>query len=143
MLPGVRVLNPRGGRFVARRGGVGGVRGCPPRVLVIPPEKNPSFRARGRFHPARPPRPGEPMRVEHEYERKGAWAYLAAWDVRRAKVFGRCEPTTGIAPFGRLVAQVMRHEPYRSARRVFWITDNGSSHRGRKADERLRRRWPT
>jgi len=26
---------------------------------------------------------------------------------------------------------------------VFWITDNGSSHRGRKADERLRRRWPT
>jgi hypothetical protein len=35
--------------------------------------------------------------VEHEYDRGGSLAYLAAWDVRRAKVFGRCEPTTGIA----------------------------------------------
>lgn len=83
------------------------------------------------------------MRVEHEYERRGAWAYMAAWDVRRAKVFGRCEHKTGIAPFQRLVAQVMRQEPYRSATRVFWIMDNGSSHRGTKSDDRLRRRWPT
>ena len=36
----------------------------------------------------------------------------------------------------------MREEPYRSARRVFWITDNGSSHRGRRAGERLRAKWP-
>ena len=59
------------------------------------------------------------MRVEHEYERKGASAYLAAWDVHRAKVFGRCERKTGIKPFERLVEQVMSQEPYRSARRVF------------------------
>ena len=52
-------------------------------------------------------------------------------------------PKTGIAPFGRLVAQVMSQKPYRSARRVFWIMDNGSSHRGAKGDERLCRRWPT
>jgi hypothetical protein len=63
--------------------------------------------------------------------------YLAAWDVRRATLFGRCEPRSGIAPFGRLVAQVMRTEPYRSARRVFWIVDNGSSHRGQASVERL------
>ena len=68
---------------------------------------------------------------------------LAAWDVRRAKIFGRCERTTGIAPFRRLVAQVMRQDPYRTANRVFWITDNGSSHRGAQSDERLTRRWPT
>ena len=43
---------------------------------------------------------------------------------------GRCEPKTGIVPFGRLVAQVMEREPYRSADRVFWVVDNGSSHRG-------------
>ena len=42
------------------------------------------------------------MRVEHEYDRGGALHYLAAWDVHRAKVFGRCEATTGIEPFGRL-----------------------------------------
>src|SRR6266542_840805 len=36
----------------------------------------------------------------------------------------------------------MTKEPYASARRVFWIVDNGSSHRGRKSVERLERRWP-
>ncbi len=82
------------------------------------------------------------MRVEHEYERKGAWAYLAAWDVRRAQVFGRCEQRTGIAPFGRLVRQVMSREPYRSASRVFWVVDNGSSHRGQRCAERLTQTWP-
>jgi hypothetical protein len=77
------------------------------------------------------------MRVEFEYERGGALAYMAAWDVRRAKVFGRCETTTGIQPFDRLVQQVMEQEPYRKARRVFWIVDNGSSHRGEAARRRL------
>jgi hypothetical protein len=81
------------------------------------------------------------MRVEHEYERGGALAYLAAWDVHHARLFGRCEQTTGIAPFGRLVAQVMTTEPYASARRVFWVVDNGSSHRGRASVERLEGQW--
>src|SRR5207237_8497878 len=88
------------------------------------------IQARVRIHPTQPAKPGQAMRVEFEYERGGALAYLAAWDVRRAKVFGRCEPTTGIEPFGRLVQMVMAQEPYRSAKRVFWIVDNGSSHRG-------------
>ena len=68
--------------------------------------------------------------MEHEYARGGALAYLAAWDVRRGGAIGRREATTGIDPFGRLVNQVMAEEPYRSAPRVFWIVDNGSSHRG-------------
>src|SRR5207244_3013184 len=84
---------------------------------------------------------------EHEYERQGALQYLAAWDVHRAVVFGRCEPKTGKAAFGRLVDRVMNQEPYRSARRVFWIVDNGSSHRGERAAEELRIRhassWST
>jgi hypothetical protein len=68
---------------------------------------------------------------------------LAVWDVHRAKLFGRCETTTGIAPFGRLVDQVMSQQPYRSARRVFWIMDNGPSHRGQCAVTRLQKTWPT
>lgn len=82
------------------------------------------------------------MRVEHEYERRGAWAYLAALDVHRAKVFGRCERKSGIAPFDRLVEQVMTRAPYRHARRVFWIVDNGSAHRGIRAVERLQAKHP-
>jgi hypothetical protein len=83
------------------------------------------------------------MRVEHEYKRLGAWAYLAAWDVRRGKIFGRCERKTGIVSFEKLVHNVMSQEPYCSAPRVFWIMDNGSSHRGQPCIERLQRRWPT
>jgi DDE superfamily endonuclease len=100
-----------------------------PRDYVLCADEQTRIQVRRRRHPTLPPRSGRPMDVEHEYERGGAWAYLAAWDVHRAKVFGRCEPQTGIAPFERLVAHVMGHEPYRSARRVFWIVDNGSGHR--------------
>ena len=82
------------------------------------------------------------MRVEHEYVRCGAWAYLAALDVHRAKVFGRCEHKTGIAPFERLVDQVMQQAPYNHARRVFWIMDNGSSHRGARCVARLQEKFP-
>lgn len=57
-------------------------------------------------------------------------------------VFGHCEAHTGIAPFDRLVAQVMSQEPYRSAPHVFWIVDNGSSHRGQACSDRWRHRWP-
>lgn len=104
---------------------------------VISADEKTSIQARIRLHPTLPPEPKQAMRVEFEYERGGALAYLAAWDVRRARVFGRCESTTGIEPFGRLVQQVMEQEPYKSANRVFWIVDNGSSHRGAAAVKRL------
>jgi len=113
-----------------------------PTDFVVSADEKTSLQARRRRHASLPPASHRPQYVEHEYERKGAWAYLAAWDVRRAKVFGRCEKRTGIGPFDRLVAQVMSQEPYRSARRVFWIMDNGSGHRGQKASDRLRAQWP-
>ncbi len=77
------------------------------------------------------------MRIEHEYERGGALPYLAAWDVRQGLVMGRCEPSTGSEPFGRLVAQGMERGPDNTAERVFWVVDNGSSHRGEAAVRRL------
>ncbi len=45
--------------------------------------------------------------------------------------------------FDTLLNQVMSQDPYRSADRVFWIVDNCSSHRGQKASDRLRAKWPT
>jgi transposase len=109
---------------------------------VISADEKTSIQARCRCHPTLPPAPGRPMRVEHEYDRGGALAYLAAWDVHHARLLGRCEPSTGIAPFGRLVDQVMTVEPYASARRVFWVVDNGSAHRGQASIDRLQGRWP-
>jgi len=109
---------------------------------VISSDAKPSIQARCRCHPTLPPGVSRMMRVEHEYERKGALAYLAALDVHRARVFGHCAPTTGITPFMTLVAQVMSQEPYASASRVFWVTDNGSDHRGQAAARRLAAAYP-
>jgi transposase len=110
---------------------------------VICADEKTSIQARCRCHPTLPPGKARMMRVEHDYDRGGALAYLAAWDVHRGQVAGRCEDATGIAPFARLVEQVMTTEPYASADRVFWITDNGSSHRGAAAAERMTKAWPT
>jgi transposase len=110
---------------------------------VLCSDEKTSIQARCRCHPTLPPGRARQMRVEHEYDRGGALSYLAAWDVHRGRVFGRCEPSTGIAPFAALVAQVMTTEPYASAQRVFWIVDNGSSHRGQASINRLRKAWPT
>jgi hypothetical protein len=109
---------------------------------VLSADEKTSIQARCRCHPTMPPAKARAMRVEHEYERHGALAYLAAWDVHHAKVFGRCEDTSGITPFMRLVDDVMTTEPYASARRVFWVVDNGSSHRGQAAIDRLNDAYP-
>jgi DDE superfamily endonuclease len=110
--------------------------------FVVSTDEKTSIQARMRIHPSLPACAGKPMRVEHEYGRGGGWAYLAALDVHRAKVFGRCEATTGIAPFSRLVDQVMNQPPYSEARRVFWVMDNGSSHRGESSVRRLTQAYP-
>jgi hypothetical protein len=113
-----------------------------PTDFVISADEKTSVQARRRKQPTLPGASGRPMRVEHEYFREGAWTYLAAWDVHRAKLFGRCENKSGIAPTDRLMAEVMTQEPYQSAHRVFWIMDNCSAHRGQKAAQRIRSQWP-
>lgn len=110
--------------------------------FVISSDEKTSIQARLRCHASVAPAPGAPLRIEPEYERGGAVQYLAAWDVARGVVFGRCEGKTGIASFGRLVDQVMQQAPYCDAERVFWIVDNGSSHRGQRAMDRLAAQYP-
>ena len=109
---------------------------------VLSADEKPGVQARMRIHLPLPPGPGRAMRAESEYARCGTLAYLAAYDVHQARVFGRCEPSTGIRPFTALVDQVMTAEPYASARRVFWIVDNGASHRNWAAAARLEDAYP-
>jgi hypothetical protein len=113
-----------------------------PGDFVICADEKTQIQARRRDYPTLAPAPRRTTRVEHDYDRGGALCYLAAWDVHRGRLTGRCEQQTGIAPFGRLVEQVMTADPYVRARRVFWIVDNGSSHRGQVAAERLQAEWP-
>src|SRR5215468_3538458 len=109
-----------------------------PRDYILSADEKISIQARIRCHCSLPPAPRRPAYIENEYARGGALQYLAAWDVRRGYVMGRCEQPHGLAPFGRLVQPVLAEEPYHSSERLFWIVDNGSSHRGKAAKKRLR-----
>lgn len=110
---------------------------------VLSADEKSQLQALHRRHPDLPPAPGRNRRTEFEYRRGGTLAYLAAYDVHAARVIGRTAPSTGIAPFAALVEQVMTTEPYASARRVFWIVDNGASHNGARSIARMRAAWPT
>jgi hypothetical protein len=62
--------------------------------------------------------------------------------VHQARLVGSVADKTGIVPFMALAERVMSTEPYRSARRVFWIVDNGSSHNGKRSVDRMSAAWP-
>jgi transposase len=110
---------------------------------VISADEKSQLQALRRRHPGQPPGPGRARRVEFEYTRGGTLAYMGAYDVHHAKVFGQIAPKTGIEPFARLVTEVMSTEPYASAKRVFWVVDNGSSHNGWRSIQRTEEAWPT
>jgi hypothetical protein len=109
---------------------------------ILSTDEKTSIQARLRRHESLGPAPRRCRRVEAEYARGGALQYLAAWDVQEGLAMGRCEAKTGLEPFGRLVQQVMAQPPYAVAGRVFWVADNGSSHRGEAAVQRLSRAYP-
>jgi DDE superfamily endonuclease len=111
-----------------------------PKDYVLSSDEKTSIQARQRRHAEQPPGPRRKRRIETEYKRKGALQYLATWDVHRGIVLGRCERRTGIRPFGRMVTQILKREPYCDADRLFLIVDNGSSHRGQRSVERMYRR---
>lgn len=113
-----------------------------PEDRILSSDEKTSIQARIRCHESLGPGPSRRRRVEHEYERGGALQYLVAWDIQEGLVIGRCEAKTGIVPFGRLVDQVMERPEYRTAPRVFWVVDNGSSHRGEASVQRLRKAYP-
>ena len=110
---------------------------------VISADEKSQSQALSRCHPELAPAPGRTRRVEFEYDRHGTLAYFGAYDVHRAHLSGRIAPSTGIAPFTELVEQVMTTEPYATAKRVFWIVDNGSSHAGQASIERMSAAWPS
>ena len=128
-----RVLDLYQRRFQGRR--------LRPDEYVICADEKTQLQALGRRHATLPPAPGRAARFEFDYRRNGTLAYLAGWDVHHANLFDRVEDKTGIKPFGRLVEQVMTSEPYCSARTVYWIVDNGSSHAGNASIKRMQQTW--
>ena len=114
-----------------------------PDDYVISADEKSQLQALRRRHQGRPAGPGQVAQVEFEYTRGGTLAYMGAYDVHRARLFGSVADKTGIVPFMDLVEQVMTTEPYASARRVYWVVDNGSSHNGQRSIDRMEAAWPT
>jgi len=119
-----------------------GVRLGPDDYVISADEKS-QLQALRRRHPSRPAGPGQISQVEFEYKRGGTLAYMGAYDVHRGRLIGTIAAKTGIVPFMDLVEKVMTTEPYASARTVYWVVDNGSSHNGRRSVDRMAEASPT
>jgi DDE superfamily endonuclease len=117
-----------------------------PGEFVICADEKPSIQARARIHLPLAPSSGSRGATGRTHLSAARSLHLPGRARHRPP--GRQAPAClrplggGIEPFDRLVWQVMTKEPYASAKRVFWIVDSGSSHRGQKAVQRLERRWP-
>ena len=105
--------------------------------------RSPNCKPSGDATPGAPPAQAIPGRSSSSTAAAAPRPYFAAYDVHHAHVIGTIAPKTGIDPFAELVATVMTTQPYASARRVFWVVDNGSSHAGQAAIHRMSTAWPT
>src|SRR5262249_3716373 len=116
---------------------------------VISSDEKTSIQARIREDATLGPGPGRCRRLAAKDKRGGAAKDPAAPERREGRGMGRCESRTGIEPFGRLVKQVMEHPQYRTPcgrsdvrSQVFWVVDNGSSHRGQTSVQRMSVAYP-
>jgi hypothetical protein len=111
-----------------------------PDDFVLSADEKSQLQILARRHATRAPIPGHMGQVEFEYERLGTLTYQAALDVHRGIVIGQIESSNCIVTFNQLTDKVMSQEPYKTARRVFWIVDNGSSHHPSTFPARLNHR---
>ena len=106
--------------------------------FVVSADEKTSIQAWRRKQPTLPPTPNRPTKVEHEYFRKMPGATWLLGTFVAPGSLAAVKSRTGLAPVERLVGEVMYQEPYKSGRRIFWIMDNCSAHRSRKAVDRFR-----
>lgn len=135
---------PRDPEFAARAGVVLDLYGrvyqgqpLDARDFVFSGDEKPGLLLRSRCHPTVPPSPGHAGLQEFEYRRHGTAVLLALLEIGTGRVFHRTVPKNGIDPFRGLLQTVVEQEPYRSARRLFFVVDNGGSHSRQKFQARL------
>jgi transposase len=109
--------------------------------FIFSGDEKPGLLLRSRCHPTVPPAPGHTGLQEFEYRRHGVAVLLSLMDVGNGRVFHQTVPQNGIAPFQALLRQVVEQEPYRHARRLFFVVDNGGSH-GKRFQSRLDEAFP-
>jgi hypothetical protein len=90
-----------------------------------------SLQPRTRSAPNRPARPGGlPLRVEHEYDRKGATHLLAAMDTRNGRVMGVLRPRKRQVEFIELLDALDAQASYKVTA-IHLVCDNVQMHKGK------------
>jgi transposase len=99
--------------------------------MVLCVDEKTSLQPRTRKSPTLPAQPGKPIRVEHEYERKGALNLFAAFDTRTGKVFGRTADRKRQKEFIEFLEQLDREIPSEITL-VHIVLDNLRMHKGKQ-----------
>jgi transposase len=102
-----------------------------PHEVVLSADEMTSLQPRTRKAPTRPAAPGEPVRVEHEYVRKGALNLLAAFNTRSGRVYGRCYDRKRQVEFIDFLEYLDR-EIDSSVTLIHIVCDNARAHTGKK-----------
>ena len=113
-----------------------------PEDVVVSLDEKTCIQAFRRLERTAPPAPGKPMRVQFEYERLGVAIYLAALNLGTGRVYGNLVEANNKVTFLAFMEHLMEQEPFRSARRVFLVMDNGSSHDPRTFPAVVTGKWP-
>jgi len=99
--------------------------------MVLCVDEKTSLQPRPRKAPTQPARPGQPVRVEHEYERKGALNLFAAFDTRSGKVYGHTAERKRQKEFIEFLEKLDREIPA-DITVIHVVLDNLRMHKGKQ-----------
>jgi transposase len=99
--------------------------------VVLCVDEKTSLQPRTRKSPTLPARPGQPVRVEHEYERKGALNLFAGFDTRSGKVYGYTAERKRQKEFIEFLEQLDREIPAAKTT-IYIVLDNLRMHKGKQ-----------
>jgi transposase len=99
--------------------------------MVLCVDEKTSLQPRTRKAPTKPALPGQPMRVEHEYERKGALNLFAGFDTRTGKVYGHTAERKRQKEFIEFLEMLDREIPA-DITLIHVVLDNLRMHKGKQ-----------
>jgi hypothetical protein len=106
-------------------------RSLTPQEIVISVDEKTNIQPRPRKAPTLPPRPGQPLHLEHEYTRVGPVHLFAAFDTRSGKVYARAERRKRQVEFIAFLSQLDQDIPA-SVTTISLVLDNASIHKGKQ-----------
>jgi len=102
-----------------------------PHEAVLCVDEKTSLQPRTRLSPTLPAQPGLPVRVEHEYQRKGALNLFAAFDTRTGKVYAHTAERKRQKEFIEFLDQLDREVP-EAITKIHLVMDNLRMHTGKQ-----------